>query len=484
MMCTAVWARRYDNCTDALAFISPCIAKYHEINDPVNKGLMQYNVTYAKIKKYAEDNRIDLSQFPEVEFDNKPACGLGLAYSRPGGLRENVEHYAKLGHKYNTEGLWVKQIEGTELAYEYLEHYEHRLSRHKPVPTVVDILNCEFGCNLGTGTDRDIEIDDVDAQTNRLKTEADQQTRVKGGKWGDKKEAYFFEDWCEKNLKLNDFLRTYTDKFVGNTDNTDPKALEAVYQSLYKVTPESRKIDCTACGYNDCERFAIAVLNGRNTQHSCIYYDKKDAEYQRQLQVTQHEEQEALQKQQNESKEAERVNLSSNMRLIQGKIRTLLDEVEKNASQVNFVQEGILKNLVQAADHLNENLTKIATTIDNFSSSNDEIVKIANQTNLLSLNATIEAARAGEHGKGFAVVALEVRHLAEESKRIVEETRVREHEAADQINVINGVSADLNAKVSDAQNKFMELVDSLKLTHDQCEAIIQTLAQDATQRWE
>ena len=42
---------------------------------------------------------------------------------------------------------------------------------------------------------------------------------------------------------------------------------------------------------------------------------------------------------------------------------------------------------------------------------------IAFQTNILALNAAVEAARAGDQGKGFAVVAIEVRKLAQESKK-------------------------------------------------------------------
>ncbi len=49
---------------------------------------------------------------------------------------------------------------------------------------------------------------------------------------------------------------------------------------------------------------------------------------------------------------------------------------------------------------------------------------IASQINLLSLNASIESARAGEFGKGFAVIANEIRNLADQSKRSVDEIKV------------------------------------------------------------
>ena len=45
----------------------------------------------------------------------------------------------------------------------------YRQKEHKPVPELVEILNCRGGCNFGTGTDHCTALDDVDYKINARK---------------------------------------------------------------------------------------------------------------------------------------------------------------------------------------------------------------------------------------------------------------------------------------------------------------------------
>jgi len=84
--------RKYKGYAGNIAFISPCIAKKIEFSDSNNSNYINYNITIHKLKDYIITNKIDISTYPEVEFDN-PAPNIGFNYSRPGGLKEQVDYY-------------------------------------------------------------------------------------------------------------------------------------------------------------------------------------------------------------------------------------------------------------------------------------------------------------------------------------------------------------------------------------------------------
>ena len=265
LMCAAIYARQEMKIRDKLAFISPCIAKKIEIDDPANEGLVQYNVTFDHLMKYVEDHKIEGTRAAsEVEY------GLGSFYPTPGGLAENLRWF--LG-----DDIFIRQVEGEKHLYEWLHRNTELIKDTKTPFLIIDALNCSQGCVCGTAVDNEKAKTD-EALYELLKIREASKKDTPDDAWSrsappEERLKKFNEGF--KNLNLDDYLRGYRDLSEGcKYQIPDSGELDRIFKSMNKFTEESRRINCTCCGYDSCTRMAYAIHNGFNHKENCIYYEK------------------------------------------------------------------------------------------------------------------------------------------------------------------------------------------------------------------
>ena len=479
MMCGAIYVKKYMGVTDKLAFISPCIAKKNEIDDPNCGGYVSYNVTFDHLMQYAREHNVSGTlASDEIEY------GLGSIYPMPGGLKENV--YWFLG-----DDVYIRQVEGEKHVYHYLKEHASDIASGKNKELFIDALNCSAGCLYGTAVEESHAVtDDALYEVHQIQQECKKNS--KNSAWSKKltpEQRLKQLNKQFKKLDLNDFIRHYTDRSE-TCDHTVPNAkeLELIYQDMNKLTQESRCINCTCCGYETCEDMATAIYNGFSYKENCIHYLKDSAESEKAKAMelsneVQNEKETILLQKETTEETLTRVN-----ELFATLYKTVDSVASGNESTTNETT-GISSDIMEVSDfceRLNIAMRQIEALIKELGENNEEVVSIASQTNLLALNASIEAARAGEAGRGFAVVADEINQLAASSKETANKSSESQERVIKSVHKILTETQNLMQIVAGVNDRTQNLVasteeisassETIRTTADQVKKELQRLS--------
>lgn len=453
MSCTAIYMRKNCGVTGEIAALSPCIAKHDEF---AAHNLIQYNVTYARLKQYFEKEKISLSAI-QVDEKNLFAHGEGLyggVYSRPGGLKDNLLLHAPK--------LDVVNVEGVDHIYKYLRRYSETSSELRP--SVLDVLSCDFGCNSGPGTGGSF---DLYSSLDVMKKVANKS--ISRRKHLFKKDLQFLS--FSRTLTLSDYYCSYQAENIAITE-PPAYAVEESMRRLYKNTQNDRNFNCHACGYETCQDMAKAIALGLNDCENCRQFIfHKEIERHSQLEGVYH----------NVSRLVEHLNdvvttWTQNAASVNAQAEDIASAGTATGSAMQAIVEQ-LEQLKETCHSISDTVTGINVNADDYQKMTSKIESIALNTNILSLNASVEASRAGAAGKGFAVVAASVRDLSGETTRAVDDAKDNDVKIRARIRTVNRLADETDTMLAAFVEKVQNADSELVRTVENSEAIKQSMAE-------
>ena len=241
--------------------VSPCIAKKREFEEV---GIGDYNVTIQSIQNYLSENKIDLKKYPEVEFSNDKA-ERAVLFSTPGGLLMTAEREVpEIRSK-------TRKIEGPQVVYKYFEKLQKQISTNR-APLLIDCLNCELGCNGGTGTLlKEYSADEIEYYVEERKRKMQKEYKTdSNNKLNHEKLNQVISKYWTPELYTRKY-QNHSKYFKQKIKIPDKNSLKSIYESMHKYSDKDI-LNCASCGYNSCEMMATAIYNNLNKKENCHFF--------------------------------------------------------------------------------------------------------------------------------------------------------------------------------------------------------------------
>ena len=230
-------------------FIGPCTAKKYEAIDLEHEGTIDAVITFEELKKWFEDEKIDLKGQKPSMFE-KLSSTIGRIYPVKGGVLGNITE--------NSNRVYEKiTVDGIENCMEVFGE----MQAGKLKETCVEVNACPGGCLGGPGMTnyskgfylKNIKIKKYSVQKSEVPRSCSRST-----------------DECLNYSKL------FIDKSIVK-EKYDEDQISNILKKMGKFEP-SDELNCSVCGYNTCREKAQAIYEGMAEVDMCLHFMRTRAE--------------------------------------------------------------------------------------------------------------------------------------------------------------------------------------------------------------
>ncbi|MBP1627184.1 MAG: Iron hydrogenase 1 [Holophagaceae bacterium] len=221
-----------------IVYLSPCIAKQLESDDPSMK--VDVALTFALLRQWFEDAGIELSEVQENEEDVflPEHSKDGALYPISGGMLQSMEVRGGLGEVRAMAFSGVQQI---MTALEGVQEDPRN-------PLFLELLACDGGCINGPSSQR------------------------RSGTASKMLETLRYAEMPEPGLcpPTMDIHREFSEPPVETREPLRDEMTAALHRLGKSMS--SDELDCGGCGYDTCRALAAALLDGRAEVNMCVSY--------------------------------------------------------------------------------------------------------------------------------------------------------------------------------------------------------------------